>query len=409
MSDFISDLEAELLAAARRRAGSRRRVLLPRPRPATVLAVVALAALVVAGLAAVRGLGDGSRPADEQPSLPPGPGVVLALPAAEAARPCPGVQQRTQAGDAPQPFPLSVFERPQTEPDAMPSLTGADSYSWIPAGTIFPDGSRRPSPDQFDAELHLVPAAEPRQGGGCVGELQPELGVCLVVGAGDAVVKCFSDEDVEAGRALAVTSSGVVHGIAPDGVGRATLHFRGESIAAEVHENAYEIRAPVAAGDRVRLELERLEECRPSPELLDVVPALRDGTWQTLPGDATPAAGVRQWARRIEAGGELELWAVARCDGVERACVLGVHAGKQMEGPCGTADEIRTRGAISGMLPVGDGLVVMGLAPPRMRSAQAVRGDRVLDLTFANGVFGGLLPAAFAQGGAPLPSVQMQG
>jgi hypothetical protein len=88
MSDFISDLEAELVAAARRRAGSRRRIVpVPRLRLATVLAVVALAALVVAAFAVVRGLDDSSRPADERPSVPPGPGVALAVPAAEVARP----------------------------------------------------------------------------------------------------------------------------------------------------------------------------------------------------------------------------------------------------------------------------------------------------------------------------------
>jgi hypothetical protein len=400
MSDFISDLEAELVAAARRRAGSRRPVVpVPRLRPATVVAVVALAALLVAAVAVVRGLDDSSRPARERPSVPPNPGVAFALPAAEVARPCPGVEQRTEAGDAPPRFPLRIFTRPQTESDAMPSLTGADSYSWIPAGTVVLDGSRRPGAEQFDAELHLVPAAEPRQGGSCRGEREPVLGVCLVVGAGDAVVKCFSDEDVEAGRALALTSTGVVHGIAPDGVARVTLHARGAVVSADVHENAYEISAPVVAGERVRLELERLRECRPSSELLDAVPALRDGAWQTLPApaeEAMPSAGVRQWARRVQTGDELELWAIARCDNGQRACVLGVHEGDWVAEPCATASELRASGTWWAF-PVAGGVGIAGMAPPGTRGVQAVSSGRVHELPLTGGVFGGILPPAFGR------------
>ena len=332
-----------------------------------------VAALLVAGLAALRGLDDGSGPADERPSVPPTPGVVLALPAAEATRACPGVEQRRQAGDAPQPFPLSVFARPQTEGDALPSRTG----TWIPAGTIFAAGSRRAG-----AELHLVPIAEPRRGGGCDGELQAALGVCLAV---DAVVKCFTDEEVEAGRALAVTSPGVVHGIAPDGVGRVTLHSGGKAFAADVHENAYEVAAPVAVGEDVRVELERLDECRPSSELLEALPALREGAWQALPG----GAGLREWARRVETGDALELWGVAHCDGAERACVVAVHGGKRVAEQCATAVELRAGPWAT--FPVAGGVAIAGMAPPGTRGVQFVSGDRVRDLPFAGGVFGGLL------------------
>jgi hypothetical protein len=393
MSDFIADLERELVTAARRRATRRPRVLLPRLRPATVLAFVALAALAVAVVALVRGLDDGSRAGDERPSVPPGPGVAFALPAAEVARPCPGLEQREQAGKAPQPFPLGIFTRPRTEADAVPQLTGADSYAWIPAGTIFLEGARRPAPERFDAELHLVPAAEPREGGRCDGELPAVLGVCLVVGAGDAVVKCFSDEEVEAGRALALTSPGVVHGIAPDGVGRVTLHTRAETVSADVHENAYEIRAPVAGGEEIRLELERTQECRPSSSLLDALPALRDGAWQTLPA-AMPSAGVRQWARRIETGDELELWAIARCDATERACVMAIHGGDLVAQHCATVGELRG-GGLSGAFPVPGGVGIAGMAPPGTRGVQVVKGGRVHDLPLTGGVFGGILPPEF--------------
>ncbi len=188
MSDFIADLERELVVAAHRRTTRRRRVVrLPRPRPATVLAFVALAALVVALVAVARNLDDGSRPGDERPSPPPG-GATLVLPAAAAARPCPGVEQRSLPGEGPS-YQLGIFARPQTGPDAVPPLDGADSSSWIPADTIIPDASRRPAPEHFDAELHLVPASEPRRDGACDGELDTAIVVCLVVGTGEAVVE----------------------------------------------------------------------------------------------------------------------------------------------------------------------------------------------------------------------------
>ena len=367
MSDFIADLETELVDAARRRATRpRRHVRMPRLRPATVLAVVALAALAVALVAAVRGLDDGSRAGDERPSVPPGPGAVFPLPAAEVARACPGVEQRTQAGEATTPrYRLGIFNRAQTETDAVPPLDGADSYSWIPVGTIFPDGSRRPTPEQFDAELYLVPAAEPRQGGACDGQLDAVLGVCLVVRTGETVVKCFSNADVSAGRALALTSPGVVHGIAPSGAARVTLHGGDETVSADVHENVYEIRAPVVAGEEIRLELERLEECDPSREVLDAVPALRDGAWQLLPapaGEPMPDAGVRQWARRIQTGDEVEAWAIARCDSVQHACVLVVHGGNWVSQPCESPRDLRNGTWEQFAVPGRVG--VAGMAPP---------------------------------------------
>ncbi|HET9739673.1 MAG TPA: hypothetical protein VFP78_16275 [Solirubrobacteraceae bacterium] len=400
MSDFIADLEAELVDAARRRTTRRRRHVarVPRLRPAAVLAVVALAALVVALIAVARGLDNGSRAGDERPSVPPGPGVTLPLPAAQAARACPGVEQRSQRGKVPQSSPLSIFARPRTQQDALPSLDGADSFTWIPAGTIFPGASRRPTPEQFDAELYLVSIAEPRQGGDCDGFLDAVLGVCLVAGSGDAVVKCFSDEEVNAGRAIALTSPGVVHGIAPDGAARVTLHRDGEAVSAGVHENVYEIRVPVAAGDEIRLELERLEECRPSRELLEAVPALRDGAWQTLPaaaGEAMPSAGVRQWARRIETGDELELWAIAHCDSAERACVVPVGGETHEQQLCATAADIRRSGMTWGF-PAHGRRAIAGLAPPGTRRVQVVSGGDVHDLSLIGGVFGGLLPPGFA-------------
>ena len=332
MSDFIADLERELVAAARRRATGRRRVVvLPRVRPATVAAVAVLAALVLAGLAVVRGLDGGSRPGDERPSVPPRPGVSLALPAAEEARACPGTRQRVMTGGAPEGVDLNVFTRPQTEDDLLPSLRGAESYSWIPLGTIHPDTSRRPAPGQFDTELHVVAGAEPRRGGSCEGELEADLGVCLVVGNGQPSVKCFANADVEAGRALAVTSRGTIHGLVPDGVASVTLHWNGGAHTVAVRGNVVEAQLPLEAGDTVRVDLEPGDACRPGRELLDAVPALRDAGWGMLP---SVDGGKWQWGRRL-GGDELDVWVLAPCD--ERACVVTIHEARLFSERCGTA------------------------------------------------------------------------
>ena len=56
--------------------------------------------------------------------------------------------------------------------------------------------------------------------------------------------------------------------------------------------------------------------------------------------------------------------------------------------------ELREHGS-SWFFLVGDRRGVAGLAPPGTRGVQVVDGDRVHDLPFTGGVFGGLLPQAF--------------
>ncbi len=397
MNDFVADLERELVAAARRRATRRRRVVLvPRLRPATVLAVVAVAATLVAAAAVVRGLEDGSRTGDERPQVPPPSGPTFALPAAPVAEPCPGVEQREE-DDGIQ-HPLSIFARPRTAADAVPALAGADSFAWIPAGTIHRVGARRAAPDRFGAEVYLVPAAEPRRGGACDGHREAMLAVCLVAVGEETFVRCFSELEVEGGRAVAVTPAGVAYGVVPDRVERVTLGAPGETVSADVHDNAFELPIAAKAGDPVRMELARVRQCPPSDELLDAVPALRDGGWVTLPTGADEALpsgrGMPRWARQIETGGGLELWVLAHCEGVERACVIGVFGGNWVAKPCATARELREHGS-SWFFLVGDSRGVAGLAPPGTRGVQVVDGDRMHDLPFTAGAFGGLLPPAF--------------
>jgi hypothetical protein len=251
MSDFISDLERELVGAARRRATGRRRVVLvPRLRP--VLSVIAVAATLVAAAAVVRGLDDGSRPGDERPQVPPPSGPEFALPAAPVAEPCPGVEQREVSGGVQ--HPLSIFARPSTGADALPQLAGADSFAWIRAGTIHRVDARRAAAGQFGAEVYLVPAAEPRDGGTCEGRREAVLAVCLVVVDDETFVKCFMEDEVEGGRAVAVTPAGIAYGVVPDRVERVTLGAAGGTVSASVHDNAFEVAISAEAGEPVRME-----------------------------------------------------------------------------------------------------------------------------------------------------------
>ena len=392
---------AWLYGIARRRATRRRVVPVPRLRP--VLALVALAALVVALVAVARGLDDRSRPGDERPQVPPPSGPAFALPAAPVAQPCPGVEQRED--DAGIQHPLTIFTRSRTAADAVPELAGADSLAWIPAGTIHRVGARRAAREQFDAEVYLVPAAEPRLGGGCDGQLEAMLAVCLVAVDGETFVKCFSELEVEGGRAVAVTPTGVAYGVVPDRIERVTLQAPGGNVSANVHDNAFEMPITAKAGDEVRMELAGGRQCAPSDELLDAVPALRDGDWVTPPTaveDALPSGGTPRWGRRIETGDRLELWLLVHCDTAERACVIGVYGGNWVARPCATAREIRGHGSWWSF-SVGDRRGLAGLAPPGTRGAQFIEGDRVHDLPITGGAFGGLLPATFRP--APDPAV----
>jgi hypothetical protein len=214
----------------------------------------------------------------------------------------------------------------------VPELAGADSFSWIPAGTIHRVDSRRAAPEQFDAEVYLVPAAEPRQGGACDGRLEAVLTVCLVAVGDETFVRCFPEDEVEGGRAVAVTPAGVAYGVVPDRVERVTLGAAGENVSANVHDNAFEMPIAAKVGDELRMP---------------------------------------RWAPRIETGDRLE---VAK--------------------PCATARELRQHGS-SLIFSFGDGRGVAGVAPPGTRGVQVLDGDRVHDLAITGGVFGGLLPAAF--------------
>ncbi len=154
--------------------------------------------------------------------------VTLALPAASAARPCPGLRQR--------PIPaapaLDVFRRPQGAPDGLPAFDGSTGTSWVPATTLLPSEVRRPGAGRLEAEVHLVPTVGVRLGGECDPDPSRDRGegLCLTVGVGPSlVVRCFDEDAILAGRAIALTGPGLAHGFVPDGVARVGVRWPGGS------------------------------------------------------------------------------------------------------------------------------------------------------------------------------------
>lgn len=324
MNDFVAELEAELVAAARRKAGRRRRPALPRLRLAPLVAAAVLAALAVVGVRAL----DWTRPADDR-AMTPGAGVEIALRA--------GVPTAACAAISPRSVPTSPRAR----------------------------------------------------------------------------ARCFSDDAIESGRAIALAGPGMVRGIAPDGVDRVRLDWRGGSVSVDVTKNAYVAQLPGAReGDVVQVALAGPAvdgaDCAPSEELYEAAPALRSAAAEPLPDGVTmPEAGVasRRHSRRVWTAGDLELWVVPvlPCDrgrGQETVCVVAaLDTGSTAT--CNRPANVRRRGMwLWG--PEGGPAVVAGLAATGADRAVLTSGDVSPHVvTVTDGVFATVLPKRFTTSGVP--------
>ncbi len=209
MTDFVQDLEAELLAAARRRATRRR----PLPRIAwrPAVAVLVLAALVVAGVAALR-------PSEREHPATPNRGAFI-LPYATPVEACDGTQPPPMAttypeisGASPEAATqaLAVLRRPYQPSDEL-AMTAAALQTWLPVGGYDPKTVRRGSVPA----TYLVPTGDLRTKPlACGGGKSRGPGVCLVMPADYA---CFTLAEIREGRAF--TRNGrYLLGIVPDGV-----------------------------------------------------------------------------------------------------------------------------------------------------------------------------------------------
>jgi LytR cell envelope-related transcriptional attenuator len=407
MTDFISELEAELVAAARRRAAApqrrRPRVSLPRLRPAPVAAAAGVAAIAAAAVLVVANIGE-TGPGDERAVPPASTGAALILPAAVPAADCQERDTRVMAGPVPD-ISLSVLSR-EREPaaDNLPDLAG----EWLPATTIWPGESRRAGDD-----VHLVPADGIRADGACVppDEHDGGTGVCLVVRETGVLVRCFDTATIAAGRAVALTGRDRVHGIAPDGVKHLKLAWSGGAADADVTDNVYAAHTPgLEEGDAVRVIVQRPSQgCVPSRELLAAVPALAAASGDEPPpavAEAMTREGARgawrRWARLARDGDDFEVWVAPNmpCDNPrkreEEACLVAIRPDEASGVLCVWPGETGS----SLVVPGAERVTIAGFAPPGAGTLTVTRpGRATLETTAVGGVFGMVLPEPFGTTG----------
>jgi hypothetical protein len=206
MTDFVQELEVELLAAARRRAARRR------PRPRIAWRPIAIAAAAVALLAAAAFT---LRPT-ERPATPK-PGAFVPLPAAPIEA-CDGTAPpqlpttfHAFGGTPPDEVThsLAVLRRPYEPSDQLLAIA-APLETWLPVGEHDPKAVRRASVPA----TYLVPTSDLRTKPlACGGGKSRGPGACLVMPGRFA---CFTLAEIREGRALGRNGRTLV-GIAPDG------------------------------------------------------------------------------------------------------------------------------------------------------------------------------------------------
>lgn len=280
MTDFVQDLEAELLDAARRRAARRRL----RPRIAwrpIAIAVAAVAALLIAALTL--------RPS-EHPATPK-PGAFVP-PAATPIRACDGTKPpdlpnilQPIEGKAP-PRDLAVLRRPYQGTD-QPLARAAPLRTWLPVGELDPTAVRRGSvPASYvvpTSDLRTKPLA-------CGGGESRGPGVCVLLPSEYA---CFMLGEIRAGRAFARSGVHLV-GIVPDGVRWVRL---GDMLGALAVDNVVD---QVGAAVPLAVTFERRV---PHIEILNATPypgraaKLADELTTLLGAHATAADGSRALAQ----------------------------------------------------------------------------------------------------------------
>jgi hypothetical protein len=382
MTDFIADLETELVAAARRRA-TRRHV----PRLRLVPAIAAVAAIALFVLAVAR-LGGSPGPADEPPVPTLGEAVVVKLPAATPMVVATCSRDSGWSAYAPGDAPLGIFARPRSDGDALPRGTEA-----LPAG--FADGKAARRTGLGD--VWLVPAFGVGEPCGQASDASA-AGTCLVVGDAPPLAGCFSEADIADGRAIMFVSSGHVAGIAPDDVQAAEVN----GVIVPVRDNAYEAELPgVAAGDEVRVRFgpSANEACRPSQAVYDAAPELRQPPTGNPPAELEEAMAQlgstgtwRPFARAADLRGGLEVWVTPDlpCDRsgaeAERVCILP-QGGSLL---CDTPAALERRGAWI-EYPRREGRGLAGIAPRGTLRVVWRSGDATASVPMADRVFGGMI------------------
>ncbi len=253
MTDFIGDLEHELLAAAHRRAARR-----PRPRLAwrPVIALAAAAAVAAGALAL--------RPSAGEHAAAPGPTDTLALRAPVPATTCDGGAAIPPASAPPIPAKaapaevkqlLGELRRPQAAADRLPI---AKLARWLPVGDYDPNAVRLAPGGAV--QLRIVPTNDIRTRAAPCGRGKGRgPGACLT-GGGMYQAVCFTVAEIRAGRAfglLDVTRSYArLVGLVPDGREWAWVNAAGKSRGLVVRGNTVEKYFRfLHPGDRLRFTL----------------------------------------------------------------------------------------------------------------------------------------------------------
>lgn len=342
MTDFVTQLEAELLAAAHRRAANRRRRL-PRLSPRPILAVASLAAALAAVVLLVA-----------RPAPAPGPpaarqAAAFTIPVADRAAPCDArTPEVTQ-----EPAPKTVFDaigllRTNGAGERLqPTLRGEwfrPFGTWLPAGAIVPRSERQP---QDTSKLYVLPTADVRSGPIACGPTEPRgPGACLIYGgvSGDpAFTRCFTLDEVKAGRAFTlvdVSSEGArMVGLVPDGAAQVDFANGGAHALLPVRENVVvQYVQGLTAADQVTT---RLETRKPLVLVINEtdIPGLATTTADAVRklGIAARADAARPTARRQTVVGVARPGAEPLADRVAK--LLGAHV-EPVEKPSVDADVV---------------------------------------------------------------------
>jgi hypothetical protein len=237
MTDFVDDLGAELLAAARRRSRRRR---LPHISPRPLIALAAVAAALAAVFLVPR------EPDVERP-VPAG----FVPPIATTPERCAGAEPTHQAAPDSVLNELDLLRRPSTSTAAtLPDRVARR----LPVAGFDPDRVRTPPRNHM---VRVIAASDVlTRSLTCGGARSRGAGACVVWGD-EPVVRCFTVAEIRAGRAFAIVpqrEGAYLLGLVPDGpirvgIGQGRrLDVNANTIAAYVHG--------LKAGDGLRIRFE---------------------------------------------------------------------------------------------------------------------------------------------------------
>jgi hypothetical protein len=273
MTDFVQDLERQLVAAAHRRQARRGRrgfgrLTLPARPGRLVLGAVAALAVVVVGLAALTR----SDPAVDDraiggPPVPSGDAFQFTLPSPGTYTACPQTldMARRPAGTDVQEA-LGVLRRPERplawKPQLRETRRGGRDESLLPVTTYDERDARGLRAQGIDLLVVPTRGVLAAHCGERLDAADPEPGACLLTRrASFLATRCWPLRAIREGRALTMAAPGDwVAGVVPDGIGTVEVQRPGAKGAylAVVRDNVFVVKVPgVRRGVRLDVTLRR--------------------------------------------------------------------------------------------------------------------------------------------------------